>query len=538
MNIQALIDRILTGGDAAQVGHLFFSDRSRNENDTKEFITALLKSGAYEPLAAAMSSGCIDDDSRSEYIPNKKPLGRLSDRRFRTFMELVESSGVDMELVYPMMFAAFDAPKDSYLYSFVGGIDAFFTRFTYEDYDAAASVIHRYDGKLKCLSALMAADRQRTVELILTQLLYGKQVNKAAMRKYLLSKRADIVPELCSLYVGAKVKEKEAIVRLLLLYKSDPRAKEFLSYLENSENSLVVRKLLDKDCGRGSRKASSAFDASFLPKEIEIDGEKYEFVLSTDGKVSAVPDARKKEVTAHKKKIEKAFKAVIADCERAMEDNRRIPSSEFAERIKNDWIFAFTASSLLFSVYKNGIMSDIVVVENGEIRDLDNKKRELSADESVAVSHPAEWEYYEFLKTLDVKQPFEQIRRNAYVPTESERKYDFGIRVGGRVMPAEKFKTALKSGGFKLLNKNRYDESSSAGKTRCGFTCVIEFEPTNFKNPSKLVAMGKIYFYRYADLIKLGGQTYTEGVSVCPIRSVPAIIFSEFIRDVFAVLGA
>ena len=180
-------------------------------------------------------------------------------------------------------------------------------------------------------------------------------------------------------------------------------------------------------------------------------------------------------------------------------------------------------------------MSDIIIVEDGEIRDLDNNKRALSESE-VAVSHPTEWERFGFLHGLDVVQPFAQVGREVFVPTDAEKSYNSCGRLKGRVMPAGDFKESLSKHGYKLLNKNRYDESDCAGKLRGDVMCVLEFDPTNFAEPDRLIAMGNVRFYRYADLIKLGGQIYTDGVKPFPVQLLSGILFSEFLRDVFEVI--
>ena len=52
-----------------------------------------------------------------------------------------------------------------------------------------------------------------------------------------------------------------------------------------------------------------------------------------------------------------------------------------------------------------------------------------------------------------------------------------------------------------------------------------------------MISVQNVKFYKYGDLIKLGGQTYLDGVQPYPIAALPIITFSEFLRDVFGLLG-
>ncbi len=533
MDIDVLKKQALSGIALDEVGKEFFADKTLTKEQIHTFLTALLKEKAYENLATVMSYGYIDN-VESGRLPNQKKCNRLSNRYFNNFMELAEYAEVDKQLVYPMLFAAFDAPKSSYLYSFVGGIDAYFTKFTSADYDAALEIIRRYDKKYKCLSTLMEADKTRTVSEILNQLIYGKSANKTLLRKYILEKRVDIVPSLCREYLKSHVREKEGIIRILLLYKSDPRAARFLEEVEKSEKSVTIKRLIEKDRNCSKKTKPSAEEETV--GKIEKDGKTYTLTPNIDLTVTITPQPYPKEAKAAAEKIEKRLRAVCEEMESDMVNNVRVPCKEFTKRIETDPIYACLASSLLFSVYKNGTMSDVIVVENGKINDLDNKRRDLH-DEEVAVSHPTEWEKYSFLKTLTVEQPFSQIRREIYYPSDSEKTYNYCGRLRGVVITAGELKAALNKYGFKLLNKNRYAESCGAAKTRGDVTCVLEFSATNFADPRRLISMNDVRFYKYGDLIKLGGQTYLDGVQPYSIAQLPAVTFSEFLHDVFELLG-
>lgn len=537
MDIETLTKQALEGNMLAEVGREFFSSE-RTDEQTRSFLTALLERCEYENLAVVMSSGCIDKNIAASYLHGTGGNRRVSDRYFAVFIELVERSGVEMELVWPMFFAAFDAPKDGYLYSFAGGIDAYFKRYAYADYDAAVDVVRRWDHKYKCLSTLMEVDRARTLDIVLDVLIYGKNANKTALRKYLMEKRIDIVPALCNEYIRSSVKAKEGIVRLLLLYKGDPRADRFLGEIDKSEKSLVIKKLIDKDRGKGKDRTKFAGESGKdggISSVVTVDGSDYTVALTKELTVEVKPLPYPKAVRIEEEKLRKRLKKVCRECEIAMSENARWDSALFLKRLADDKMFAAVASTLLFSTYNDGSMSDIIIVENGEIRDLDNNKRVLTESE-VSVSHPCEWDRFEFLHALDVTQPFAQVGREVFFPTDAEKSYNSCGRLKGRVMPAGDFKESLSRHGYKLLNKNRYNESNCAGRLRGDVMCVLEFDATNFAEPDRLIAMGNVRFYRYADLIKLGGQVYTDGVKPCPVRSLSGILFSEFLRDVFDVI--
>lgn len=530
---------VVNGNMLEEVGHAFFADKKRTEEETNEFITVLLQSGAYENLATVMCCGCINKHGGEDgFLPGGRVRYRLADRYFQNFIELAEQSGVDKELIYPMLFSAFDAPKDSRLHSFVGGIDTFLTKMAYDDYDSAAEIIARYDKKYKCLSILMEVDEARTLEKVLNDLIYGKNVNKTALRQYLLEKKVDIVPALCKEYVKSNVKAKEGIVRLLLLYKNEPRAALFLDEIEKNERSAVIKKLLCKDKSALKRRSEIRVHGNGGRAYVTVDEDGQECTISlTDDLSLQFSPAQYGDKT--KKAAEDFLQRVKAACmefEKSMSANERKPYDVFVKYVLRDSLLCAIAGTVLFSVYKNGVLSDIVVVDKGEILDLENNKKVLS-DVEIAVSHPVEWgTRFAFLRQLDIKQPFAQIKREIYNPIDSEKAYNFCSRVHGTIMEAGDFKAALRKYGFKILNKNKYGESNCAALLRGDVMCVLEFSATDFGNAKRLISMGDIRFYQYADVIKLGGQMYTDGVMPYPVQSLPSIAFSEFLYTVFKML--
>lgn len=526
----------LNGSMLSEVGHQFFADKQRTNEQTAEFITALLKEGAYENLAVVMSSGYINDGTTA-FLPNRKDKSRIADRYFQSFIELALQSGVDIELIYPMLFSAFESPKNSCLHSFVGGIDTYFTKMAYRDYDAAAEVIKKYDKKYRCLPILMEVDEARTLENVLNDLIYGKNANKTALRKYLLEKKVDIVPSLCKEYVKSNVKAREGILRLLLLYKNEPRAALFLDEIEKNETSAVIRNLLHRDKNvRTQQKIKVKGGGGQAYVCVNDGGIDYKIAVGDDLSLEISPTPFTDKVKKAAAEFEKELKTACGVFEKSMADNTRRPCEYFLKNVLGDSLMCAIASTLLFSVYKNNTLSDIVVVEKGEIHDLDNNARTLE-DVDVAVSHPLEWgNKFSYLKQLDVKQPFAQIRRDVYIPSETEKAYNFCSRLHGTIMEAGEFKASLKKGGFKILNKNKYGESNCAAIIKGDVMCVLEFAATDFENPKRLISMGDIRFYKYADIIKLGGQMYTDGVMPCPVQSLPDIMFSEFLHDVFKML--
>lgn len=487
MNVEELVKQARNGTEAAlkEVGRALFTGAF----DTGAFITAMLDAEAYTALAEVMSCGFISKQYKdSDFVSSVSGDLTIGGRYFDLFMELCAEYGVPLSKILPVLFV--DAPAGSALKSWSKAIDVWLVKRAYANFGEVADWLAAYDTHTVRYDALLISDRAKTTDLLLDKLIHGKNVNKTRIRKFFLEHKIDVFPTLKATYDGADAKTREAVVRVLLLYKNDARVSLFLDNVYELDKSVTVRRLFEKD-------RSAIERAAPLPGAKELQKTFYE----------------------------------------AMVSGKSVSAAEFKRKL-SDKDYAAVAGELFFSVYQGGTMTDIVIVDNGKILDLDNRPKELDGNLCVKVFHPVELtSKYAYLRQLNIEQPFEQIHRSVYVPTDEEKQYNTCRRLKGTIMRAAEFKKAVREGGFKVLNKNIDEETSQAGKVRGGILCVLDYLPVNLNQPGRTVTAGEIRFYDYKDVVKLNGQMYTDGVPLYPIARLPERMFSEFIHNIYEVLG-
>lgn len=480
---ESLLQAVLRGkeGELQEIGRAFFST-PLDRKSTCEFITALLEKGAYEKLAEIFSQGFISKQYSDRDYLSKSFASTLEQRYFDLFIDTCERCFVDRKALYPMLAAAFSSK--GVLGGWRNAIRLYFVKVAYADYDRAEAVFAQYDEGFDLYPILFHVDPQRAEDAVLNLLLYKKNVNKTVIRRYLLENKIDILPKIISMYSGASAKQKESLVRLLLIYKNDTRASRFLDRLYKTETSKTVRKLLERDrIAKAGKTGMRGYRERFF--NMMLSGERMPF---------------------------DAFLKAIQT-----EDGGRV------------------ASTLFFTHYRSSGVR-IVIVDQGRVLDLENRPLDIVEGE-FGVLHPADLSArYEFLKQLNIRQSFEQIRRDVYLPSAEEKAYRVCKRFNGTVITQGALRSGIRKYGFRLMNHTRSGIYTQVGLLREGVLCVTEFSSTDFKQPEKAVSIGDVRFYRYSDVIKLAGSWYVEGVRPCEIELLPPRLFSEFLYGIYALL--
>ena len=480
---ESLLRAVLQGkeGELQEIGREFFSTPLDRKN-TCEFITTLLEKGAYEKLAEIFSQGFISKQYSDRDYLSKSFASTLEQRYFDLFVDTCERCFVERQALYPMFAAAFSST--GILGGWRNAIRLYFVKVAYADYDRAEAVFAQYDDGFDLYPILFHVDPQRAEDAVLNLLLYKKNVNKTVIRRYLLENKIDILPKIIAMYTGAAAKQKESLVRLLLIYKNDARASRFLDRLYKTETSKTVRKLLERDrMAKGGKAGSRSYKERFFA--MMLSGERMPF---------------------------DAFLKAIRT-----EDGGRV------------------ASTLFFTQYRQeGVR--IVIVDQGHVLDLENRPLAID-DGEFGVLHPADLSArYEFLKQLNIQQSFEQIRRDVYTPSAEEKAYRVCKRFNGTVITQGALRSGIRKYGFRLMNHTRSGVYTQIGLLREDVLCVTEFAATDFKQPEKAVSIGDVRFYRYSDVIKLAGSWYVEGVRPCEIELLPPRLFSEFLYGIYMLL--
>lgn len=507
MTIDELIKISSDGASAEMVGRTFFAS-GYSKKDKAEFVKSMLAKERYAFIADVVCCGAISKEyNYTDFHNSQIGLISLDLRYFYMFIEICEHGGVAFDEIAPLLFATFSAPVSSRLHGWSPAATQYLEKLAAVDYDTVLSSLTEYDKSYKHYGVLLKADPEKTVSILSDRLIFGKNTNKAAIRKFLFESKVNITPALGDIYANAKsdARIRESVVRLLLINKHDSAAAEMLGYIAENDKSKTIRALIEKD--------------ATAQKKVSKGEERIEKTNKKNG--------RAKRLIGEEKRF-------FAD----MISGKGYAPDEF-EKFLTDPESEAVASGLLFSVHAaSGGITDVVIVEKGRIYNLDNDPVEIPKDRTVKVLHVAELpEKYEFLTRLNVTQPFLQLKRKAYIPNASELADNRSRRLGGTIIMSKDLRKNISKEGFKITGKDAEGKSHYAGISLGGYICLIDFTRTDLRSNDKIVSFGDIRFYRYRDAIKIGGGFYFENVPVCRISEVPLRVFSEGIYAVCRLSG-
>lgn len=457
--------------DAMLAARRFFDAQPDNET-VKSVFEALLEKGAYDRLADIIFYGSIIRQKNASDYRTGLSARTPDDTFFDLFMTMADKAKVEPDKLYPMLVAA--RYSSGSLGRWRSAAENYFTLLAERNFNEAAVAIAVYDTQGKLYRVLLRADAEKTLQFVI-ELLAEHNGRKTALKKFLLESKLDIVPALIAAYEAGNAKRRLAVMRVLLLYKSDERALAVIRQAAENDTSKSVQKLLEHDV-----------------------------------------NMRKKEQAAD------TVKALLFNM---MVTGSRMEIEDFQELIERDE----TADSLFFT----DDAGEVFIVDKGKTLDTDNQP--ITVTGTVGVLHPTELPAkLGYLLQLNIKQCFPQLHRACYKPDEVELQYNRSMRLAGTVVPAEKFRKGLRAARFKLLNTEN-SVTSRAGVVRDGILCEVSFAPTDFKEG--VVKIEEITFYPYAATVKLNGNVYTEGVQACDIADIHPRVYSECIFDVFTAAG-
>ncbi|MDE7395617.1 MAG: DUF4132 domain-containing protein, partial [Clostridiales bacterium] len=201
----------------------------------------------------------------------------------------------------------------------------------------------------------------------------------------------------------------------------------------------------------------------------------------------------------------------------------------------------FTASEqLFFSVYCDKMLTEIVMVDGGRVLNLQNEPIELAKGCTVRVLHPVELNAKTaYLQRLNIEQPFEQICRRVYLPSDADRRSNGCMNVAGRLVTVRAFNKNRRKTGFKILNRDQDGLCTQVGLSREGILCVLNLAPIDMKVAplDSFVQARAVWFYDEQQVIRFGGKRFTDGVSPLSVSEIPLRVFSEFMYSVYELMG-
>lgn len=533
--------------DMKDVGTIFFSDGFSNA-DKKTIIECFLASGRYEDLASVIHCGMISKQyHENSFNAHTTDFANINSLYFMKLEEICKASGVKSEDLIPLAVASLYAKQDTRLRGWVSGCKLYIENEALRDYEQCLMVVLETDYDYKAFSSMLKADCNKTIDFLVDQLLNGRNIKKMSIRKFLFSKNIPMLAKMSELYQSQDIKIRSEVVRLLVLYKNDPFVSKFLANVLQFDKSKSVRKIVESS--NNSQHIIQFNDETFyrlddnfncildfcddeISGEIIIDSE-LNVKSSVSGKLSR---ESKKFVSYVRSQVESDLESKILEFENMMIYGATMEMQEFKEIIEIDPLSLVVASTLFFTVYKDGHMHEVVVVDEGVINDIDNEKFEVFEGAMIGVLHRIEIpKSYKFIKELNVKQPFNQIRRREFYPSSYEFNSNIIERLNGVTFLAGKLKGNFKKYGFKILNRDEDGYTSMAGVVIGSIICVLSFTKTDFKNKNEMINLLNAKFFDTKDVIKLRGQTYINNVPLISISQIKEKQFSEFMHLLFKV---
>ena len=481
---------------ADTAGRAFFAPQTSSE-DRKRVLEFMLGEKRYGQMVSLMYCACLNGrvdmkKTSADYVAATGGNSTINTRYFSLFVQTALDCGISEAKFIPMIFLAATSDRKSRLYVWKSSSEWYLSKLAVSDYGRAWEYLEKNDTDFKLFSILIAADRERAVRDLTELAMFGKGVNKVAARKILRGYKSEVTAYVRPLYSSLKNDGKVAAVRLLLTLKNDPDVSAFLSELAQTEKSKSVLKLLG--------------DRTLQTKDI---GEN--------------PDRRRVEAFFYE----------------AMVLGTPFSPEQFKEKLILS-PFHEVADKLFFGVYRGGNLTDIAVVDSGKIFDIENKPIELPADCEVRVLHPAELNYKtEFIKRLNIVQPFEQVKRKVYVASEADKSNNACFGIAGMMTEFGEFKNAMRKIGFRALNRDSESFTSQVGICRNGILCVVNIAPFDFSSaPADFaVRVQSVKFYRERDVVRLGGKQFVDGVAPLSLARMDARTFSEFMYSAYELMG-
>lgn len=412
----------------------------------KAVIGTLLLDGEYLRLAEIYANIDIIVTPRSESVS----------RSFGLFLEECDRLGVTRDELVPMLIHSAYAPEHCELCKWKGETLVYLTSIN--DYAYLSEVLAKYDKGYKFYDALCKIDETRAINSLVNEALYGKNVNKTAIRAVLKNYK-QAVSGLRGIYYLGDSKLREAVVRLFLLYRDDPDVEKFLTEVIAKDKSKAVRELVSS-------------------------------------------------------------KAKPVDFEYMMKSGSRIRYDEFIDAIREE---PHTSEAVQLFFVAFDAPPYIFVIENGKPHDLNNKPITIKPSLEVGVLHPIDLpQELNYLKAMEIEQPFKQINREIYYIDEFDMFACGTDRFNGLTVSVAEFNRRVKE--FKLKNTGKAFVYELGG-----YAAII-----NYTIQNDLVSCGEVRYCTASSLIKLNKKVYTDSVMLASLADMPKKVYSEFMYCVSA----
>ncbi|MCH5163351.1 MAG: DUF4132 domain-containing protein [Clostridiales bacterium] len=390
-----------------------------------------------ERIAAILSYATLGGNGGDYYSAR---YGNSFDKRYvDLFLQLCKEGGIRENEYIKVLLAAGSADRSSALYRWNGAVDVYLTRRAGEDFDTIADYIEKYDRKYTKYGVLIRIDSNRALERLVSVVLYGKNVDKTAIRDILMD-HVWLAEPLMALYHRSNARERAAIVRLLLLYVNDLSVKAFIEETVVNDKSKTVRDVLPRKKKTVKRAAAPFFEKSMA------DGDMYTL----------------------------------------LEWKELLKSADYAAVADRTFFFTREDGEIKVLVYNDGVFLDMT-----------DTPAPLKESDFIGVLHPADLPKDSDILSFKIAQPFKQIQRRIFTSPRSGRAFD---ALTGALTDRAAFDARFKQLGFLLGGKRSASEKDVAlkfvGKSAIGVEC-------DFSESSDTVSCVGLKYYRASDVVKL-----------------------------------
>lgn len=469
-----------------------------DERELCAAIAALIASGEqsdFETIAALLSYITVGVGDPNDYYARSQSLDK---RYLDIFIAYAERAGVPEREYISVMIASRNADRDGALYKWRDVADEYLKRRAERDYEFVADCVDLYDPKFGAYDVLFEVDHDRTARRLLHKLLYVKHTDKSAIREFFMDKPA-VVDGLVELYGKSNAHERVKIVRLLGVLKNYARVSEFLSTVAAKDRSKSVRTVVSRLDMRSAKRSGGSAVEFFEHAMISGDG------IPID-----------------------EFEGLMCDEEYAAVADRIFFCTGCAPTLAPEVI---NASDDDFSATPPAdTRLTVLMYDRGDFIGLDDKRVELDENAVVRVIHPVEMPTEaNFVFTLSIDQPFEQVWRAVYRPSRGEISYS--DRLNGTIIDRATFDANFKRGGFVFCADSDGDTATATLAVR-GFAVAVACDISHRTS----VACRRITFYRASSIVK-NRKLYIPANSEVAVCDVDGVAFSELMLAVHRLFG-
>jgi len=502
------------------------------EYDCGDFIKKKLKKNDYDFLAA-FAHAMISPNSDYTLVAN-------GEKSFNMFMQIMDTCAIKEEDKEKLVYGIYNASEKSPLKLWTKSADEYLARKLQANPSYAYTLL-KTDTTGLAYPLVFIFGKNKGDEIILKALLTFRVANRGKARRLIFG--SPVAISLIPAYEEMNTRERGEFVRLMILDKVNHESVEFIKNVYYNEPSKrIVHTIRDEviypyaktiPLQEYEEDEKSLYSPFVMGRRYKIRIKNYK-VKKAVSQNTEVNNAIKAKATKVKKEL-KACKQYLYE---NMVSRNRWAAEMFMERLNNDKLFYYLCDKLYFALYNGNIFEDIVIISDGKIITADGKNVNIE-NKQILVAHPMLFTgRYAYLKlSNNVDQPFEQIDRPVYEPSDTDIAFNTVSRFSGSVITVAQLKKRMRGTGFHL-KRDANGEFSYATMLWQGVYCVVKFSEFDYNDPDSFVRVMEIRFYDFKDVAKKLENGSWESARVMPISTINPALFSEFMLIFMGIFSA